>query len=111
MLVHTAWLEAARFLAAGIDTSVHLAAENILLVGPEGQFMDDEMTLELLRSEEFFGSDLFDYEDIHESGTGMLAKVHRRAEEMVAGFESPLPEETREELGGFFRREYGRTGR
>jgi len=107
MLVHTAWLEAARFLTAGIDTDTHLSVENILRTGPGGHYMEDELTIDLLRSDEFFNSELFDYGDLHEGQSSMLERAHQKAEEMVAGFECPHPGDVQEELRRFFRDECG----
>ena len=105
MLVQTAWLKAARFLTAGIDTDIHLAVENILRVGPGGHYMTDDLTLDLLRSDEFFDSELFDYGYLQEGQSSMLERAHWKAEEMVAGFECPHPGEVQEELRSFFRDE------
>ncbi|MCD4696836.1 MAG: trimethylamine methyltransferase family protein, partial [Bacteroidales bacterium] len=99
--------KAARFLEAGLDTDTHLAVENILRTGPGGHYMTDDMTMNLLRSDEFFNSDLFDYGDLHEGQPSMLGRAHQKAGEMVAGFESPHSGEVQEELRHFFRDEYG----
>ena len=105
MLVHTAWLEAARFLDRGIDTGAHLGMESIQRAGPGGHFLEDDLTLELLRSDEFFQSDLFDYGGLREERPSLLERAHRRVEEMTAGFDSPHPGEVREELRRFFEEE------
>jgi len=105
MLVHTAWLEAARFLTAGLDTGAHLAVESIQRAGPGGYYMEDGLTLELLRSDEFFSSELFDYGGLHEGQPSMLERAHRKVGEMVAGFESPHSGEVQEELRRFFQEE------
>ncbi len=107
MLVQTAWLEAARFLTAGLDTETHLAVENIICTGPEGHYMADDLTMELLRSDEFFSSDLFDYGDLHEGQSSMIERAHQKAGEMVAGFECPHSGAVQENLRRFFRDECG----
>lgn len=106
MLVQTAWLKAARFLDAGLDTDTHLAMENILRTGPGEHYMTDGMTMDLLHSDEFFNSELFDYGDLHEGQPSMLERAHQKAEEMVAGFQCPHSGEVQEELQRFFRDEF-----
>ena len=103
MVIHTAWLEAAKFLCAGIDIEAHLGLENIKRAGPGGHYMEDEMTLELLRSDEFFFNELFDYGSCREGQPSMLERAHRKVEEMTTDFRSPVPEEVQEELRRFFR--------
>ena len=105
MLVQTAWLKAARFLTAGLDTDVHLAVENIRRTGPGGHYMADDLTMELLRSEEFFNNTLFDYGDLHEGQPSMLERAHRKAGEMTTGFECPHSGAVQEALRRFFRDE------
>ena len=62
MLIHTAWLAAARFLQRGIQVDeLRLGVESIRHAGPGGSFMTDDLTLQLLRGGEFFSHDLFDY--------------------------------------------------
>ena len=102
MLVHTAWLAAARFLCDGIDLNAHLGLDSIQRVGPGGHYMDDEMTLELLRSNEFFNHELFDHGLLHEGQPTMLERAHRKLEEMTREVESPLPGEVQENLRRFF---------
>jgi len=106
MLVHTAWLEAARFLGGAIDTDTHLALENIKRVGPGGHYLEDDLTLELLRAGEFFSCDLFDYDSFHGDHPSLLERAHRRGEALVAGFESPHSHDVQEELRRFFHDEY-----
>ena len=105
MLVQTAWLNAARFLTAGINTDAHLAVENIQRTGPGEHYMADDLTLELLRSDEFFSNELFDYGELHEGQPAMFERAHEQIEELTAGFECPHPEGVQEELRRFFRNE------
>lgn len=105
MLVHRAWLQASRFVEAGIDTGDLREAGDIDRVGPGGHYLGDETTLERLRSAEFFGSELFDYDGTQEGGRSLLVRAHEQAEELVAGFSSSLDGERQEELRRFFRGE------
>ena len=108
MIIHTGWMEAARFLCAGIDTEMHLGLESIQRAGPGGHYLEDEMTLELLRADEFFSSALFDYGSGREGPPSMLERAHEKVEEMAANFESPVPEQVQEGLRRFFHDEYTR---
>jgi len=115
MLVHRAWIQAARFLQAGLmvdepsvterDTVDAGLATAIDRVGPGGHYLGDDMTLENLRTGEFFSSELFDYGEEPGRGIPLLERAHQEAEELVAGFRAPLDEDIREDLERFFRDE------
>lgn len=103
MLIHTAWLEAVKFLTRGINTDIiHLGVENIKNAGPGGNFLTDDLTLKFLRGGEFFANDLFDYSDGFEYGIPLLERAHQKVEEMVKGFKSPLPENVQEDIHRYF---------
>lgn len=100
MVLQTAWLAAARYLGQGIRLEGRLGLESIARVGPGGQFMDDPLTLELLRSDEFYRNGLMPY------GGGeadMLTRARGRADELASGEASPLPGAAQERLRRFFR--------
>jgi trimethylamine--corrinoid protein Co-methyltransferase len=102
MLIQMAWLAAARYLSRGMNLG-HLRAgvESIRATAPGGNFLTDQMTLELLRSGEFFGHELFDLSG-EEDGKPLLERAHEQAEALIAGFESPVPEEVQEALRAYF---------
>jgi trimethylamine--corrinoid protein Co-methyltransferase len=105
MVAQTAWLRAAQFLDAGIDMEGYPGLESLEQVGPGGQFLDDGLTLERLRSGEFFADPLFDYDGGHLGTEPLLERAHRRAVELAAGEDSPVPGEVREGIRRFFREE------
>jgi len=107
MVIQAEWLRAAQFLAAGIDVEAHADLERLEARGPGGHFLDDELTLELLRSEEFFVSPLFDYDGGHQGTASMLERARVRVDELLVDFRSPVPEGVREGIGQFFREECG----
>ena len=110
MLIQIAWLEIAKFLGAGIDTSdLQAGLDSISRAGPGGHFLSDEFTLKRLRSGEFFSNDLLDVSG-KEDGTPLLQRAHERAQAMVEGFTSPVPESTREALRRYFREQYRKLG-
>ena len=110
MVVQTSWLRAARFLDRGIDVGMLDAAlESIRRVGPGGHYLTDDMTLERLRSGEFFADGLFDHTGTYGPYPSMLERAHETVERMVADFESPLPGEVQEGLRRYFHDRYRRT--
>lgn len=107
MVIHVAWLEAAKFLSRGMDTdALDLAVESINRVGPGGHYLADDLTLELLRSDEFFASDLFDHSGHYGPHPSLLERAHQKVEKMVTDFESPVPGQVREDLRRYFHDEY-----
>lgn len=107
MVIQDAYLKAARFLARGIATDdFHLALENIQAVGPGGNFLTDDLSLALLRGDEFFRSEIFDYSGGREGGKAMLERAHDYAEKLVAGFKSPVPADIQEALRRYFHDQY-----
>ena len=102
MLVHMAWLQAARFLCDEVDMDRHLGIESIQRVGPGGHYLDDDMTLELLRSDEFFAHALFDYSPVTDAQPTMLERARAQIDEVTEGFESPHPGQVQEGLRRFF---------
>lgn len=109
MVIQQAWLHAARHLARGIRTDdLRLATTNLERVGPGGQFLDDELTIELMRSDEFFRNDVFDLGGGHGDDRPMLERAHERVEQLVAGDQSRVPGDIQEGLQRHFRELYRR---
>ncbi len=109
MIIHTLWHDVVAFLQRGINTdAMHLGIESIRRAGPGGNFLTDDLTLELLHTDEFFSHDLLDYSGEHGEAPSLLERAHARLEEMVADFESPVPEGIQEDLRAFFRAEYAK---
>jgi len=107
MVIQYAWLECLKFFEKGIDTELlEKGAESIKKTGPGGNFIIDDLTIELLRSNEFFHSELFDYSGGYEEGMSLVEKAYNKVEDMVAKFESPVPENIREELGQYFKTKF-----
>ncbi|MBI3987421.1 MAG: trimethylamine methyltransferase family protein [Lentisphaerae bacterium] len=106
MILQTAWLEAARYLGKGIDTHAgRLGLDSIRRAGPGGNFVDDAMTVKLLRAGEFFANDLFDVSGEFGDGPSMLERAHRKVGELTAGFQSPVPAAIQNDLRAWFDRE------
>ncbi|MSU69212.1 MAG: hypothetical protein EXS39_00235 [Opitutaceae bacterium] len=108
MVIQDAYLKAARFLGRGINTDdLHLAVANLQRAGPGGQFLNNDLTLELMRSDEFFSSDIFDSSGDRPKGRSLLERAHARVEAAVANYVSPVPGDVQEGLRAYFRRLYG----
>ena len=111
MVLQDAWLEVAHYLTRGITTDdLHMGLENIVAAGPGSNYLMDDLTLRFLRSDEFFSHELFDYAVGIEKGRPMIARAHEKVEEMVSGYESPLPGEVQEQLRRYFAGQYDKLG-
>lgn len=110
MIIQQAYLRAARHLARGIRTDdLRLAAGNLQRVGPGGHFLDDELTVQLMRTDEFFRDDVFDLGGGHGDSRSMLERAHARVEELVAGHTSRVPQDIQERLRRHFHDLYRKT--
>lgn len=111
MLIQTSWLESAGFMAKGINFDPkHLAEEAIHRAGPGKHYLDDDLTLELLRSQEFFHNNLLDYSGGYEESLSLLERAHLRVEELTSNYTSPVPEPVQEGLRRYFHDRYHRLG-
>jgi trimethylamine--corrinoid protein Co-methyltransferase len=112
MLIHTVWLASAQYLQRGIRTDdLRLGVENIARAGPGGNFLMDDLTLHFLRSDEFFSHELLDYTGGSEPhAPSLLARAHRRAEQIAASARSPHSEAVQERIRRYFADEYRKLG-
>jgi trimethylamine--corrinoid protein Co-methyltransferase len=110
MLIHSAWLAAARYLRRGIQIdALRLGVESLRRAGPGGSFMTDDLTVKLLRKGEFFVNDLFDYAGGAEAladSPALLSRAHDQAERMAANPQSPLPGQVQEQIHRYFAGRY-----
>jgi trimethylamine:corrinoid methyltransferase-like protein len=111
MLIQTGWLAAAQQLVRGVSFDLFdVAAESIQRQGPGGNYLMDDLTLELLRSDEFFSDDLFDFSGGYEEGPSLLERAHARAEALVAAYEPGVPGRVQENLDRWFEAECAAVG-
>ena len=111
MIIQTAWLHAAQFLTRGIRFDKgRLGVENIKSAPELQTYLVDDMTVDLLRSDEFFRNDLLDYSGGFAESTSLLERAHAKVEEITRDFTCPLPEKVREDLRAYFAREYATAG-
>ncbi|MEA1951930.1 MAG: trimethylamine methyltransferase family protein, partial [Planctomycetota bacterium] len=103
MIMQEAWMKAAQYMVEGIRTDdTHLGLDRLKRAGPGGNFLTDELTLRYMHGGEFFDNDIFDNAACGEAGRSMLERAHDRVEELVDGYESPVPEGVREGLQRYF---------
>ncbi len=95
------------YLARGVDLSEEkLALDSIRSVGPGGNFLEDKLTLSLLRDKtEFFDSSYFDLSGGY-NGIGIHEKAHQIAADLVSRYNQGVPGKTREAIGNFFYDKY-----
>lgn len=99
MIIHTVWLEVAKYLDRGIGfDNLQEAIESIKNAGPGGNFLTDNLTLKNLRSGEFFYNELFGETE----GKSMIERAHNKVEELISNFESPLKDNVKEKLVRYF---------
>ncbi len=98
----------AEYLARGIDVSdAKLAFPSIQRAGPGGSFFTDDLTLELLRSGEFFASPYFDLSGGYApDAPGMYEIAHRTADQLVRDHEPAVPGAVAEAINRFFAEKY-----
>lgn len=108
IIMHSALAEMAEFLARGIDASLpKLAADSIARSGPGGNFLTDDLTVELLRSGEFFRSDLVDLSGGYTSGAPAMLDIARtRVEQLVDQYRPTVPGNVQDAVRAYCRAQY-----
>ena len=107
MIIHSAWLDASKFLSSGISTNnLSKSVKSIFDVGHGGNYIIDDLTLENLRTKEFFDQEIYDSTGGYEDSRSIIDNAHTKAEELTSGFESPLPDKVRDELRKYFENIY-----
>lgn len=93
IVIQCALVDMAEYFARGVDFSDYkLAVDTIGRVGPGGNYLTDDMTLDLLRSKEFASPDLFDMTGGHDPNSpGMVEKAHDRVQEILSSYKPTVP--------------------
>lgn len=111
ILIQRAFREAVKHIAKGLPLDLlGRSIESLKETGAGGNFLTDELTLELMRSGEFSRFDGFNMACEFEIGTPMLELAHEWLEEIVSGFVSPVPGKVREALDRFFQDRFHQKG-
>jgi trimethylamine--corrinoid protein Co-methyltransferase len=102
ILIHSDLLRLIGRIRLGVEVSEKmLATDSIIQAGPGGHFLEDPLTLEMLRSGEFFTAGCFDrtgerspnrFED------SLLARAHQQVEKLLAAHAPAVPEDVAEEV-------------
>ena len=108
MIMQCGLLDMAEYVAQGVDMSDYkLAVDSIIDVGPGRDYLTDQLTLDLLRSDEFFNSPYFDLSGGYVKGApGMYEMAHQRVEELVANYSPRVPDRVQAAIKDFFKDRY-----
>jgi trimethylamine--corrinoid protein Co-methyltransferase len=108
ILMQCGLVDMAEYLSRGVDLSDQkLALDSIAAVGPGGNFLTDPLTLELLRSDEFFESRHLDLSGGYvPEAPGLYEMAHREAERLVAEYQPAVPEKIQQAIRAHFRPKY-----
>jgi len=98
----------AEFATRGIDASDHkFALDSIARVGPGGNYLTDSLTIEQLRSEEFFRSPYVDLTGGYmPQAPGMYEIAHQEVERLVGQYRPTVPKRVQEAIRSHFRKKY-----
>ncbi len=101
-------IDMAEYIAKGVDMSEHkLAFDSIQNIGPGGNFLTEDLTIELLKSDEFFDSPFFDVSGGYiQNAKGMYDIAHEKANELVSNYKCQVPEKIQVAIKDFFRNKY-----
>ncbi len=96
VLIHSDLLRLTDRLRKGIDLSDEmLDTDSIIETGAGGHFLEDPLTIDMLRSGEFFTTGCFDRlgeQSANRFEDSMLARAHGRVEELVSSHTPAVPE-------------------
>lgn len=108
ILMQCGLIDMAEYLARGVDMSDHkLALDAIHRAGPGGNYLVDDLTLELMRSDEFFHGGCFDFSGGYEPGAlSMVERAHEQAGNLVSDYRSRVPGPVQEAVKGYFYEKY-----
>lgn len=101
-------IDLAEYVSRGVEvTDEKLACDSIQRVGPGGNFMTEDMTIEMMRTSEFYDSPQFDLSGGYDSGApGIYDKAHQKADRLVADYVSKVPDKVIEAVKRHFGDKY-----
>jgi len=103
MVIQTEWQRIAQFLTKGVSMErIERSYESLAAQGPGGNFLMDDLTLEMLRSDGFFKSEIMDVSGGYEPSKSLLEKAHDRVEALTSDSVSPVPGKTQENIKRYF---------
>ena len=105
IIIQCGMVDMAEYLAQGVSLSDHeLGVESIRAIGPGGNFLMDELTLEFMRGGQFFDTPYLDLAGGCTDSAGIVATAHETAEAIISNYTPTVPETLQEELRAYFRR-------
>jgi trimethylamine--corrinoid protein Co-methyltransferase len=111
IVLHHDLIEMLERFRRGIDvTDEKLSVAAIAAVGPRGDFLEDELTLKYLRSDEHFFASSFEQCAGAADLTTMVERAQQRAEQLMATHRPAVPAERLAEVARYVERELGRAG-
>ena len=101
-------VDMAEYLAAGMDLSEKkLATDSIRQAGAGGSYLEDDLTLELLRSNEFFQTPHLDLTGGYDpAAPGVYEMAHQKAEDLVNHYTPTVPPKVQTAIRSFFFEKY-----
>ncbi len=103
IVIQSEWLNAVKYLGKGINMEyLDEGMKSLKSQKHGGNFLTDELTLDLLESDEFYKSDLPDMSGGYEISNSLLENAHNKVEELTTGFVSPVPGKIQEDLERYF---------
>lgn len=108
IVVQCGLADVAEYLACGVDVSDRkLGLDSLRRAGPGGNFLTDGLTLDLLRSGEFFHSPHLDLSGGYSPGAaGMAEKAHQSVGRILESHRPTVPEAVQDAVRRFFRGKY-----
>jgi trimethylamine--corrinoid protein Co-methyltransferase len=96
------------YIAKGVDASDYkLAYDSLERIGPGGNYLADDLTLDLMRSDEMFESQFMDLTGGYiENAPSMLDIAHQKADDLVKNYRPTIPAKVQTAIKEFFRKRY-----
>ena len=106
IIIQNSFLNAIKFAQAGLDMNdIEASLASIHEIGPDGNFLMDDMTLERIRGNELFKDEMFDY-SCQTDAPSMLERAHTRVLEIERDFVSPVSGKIQDDLTRYFEKIY-----
>jgi trimethylamine:corrinoid methyltransferase-like protein len=108
ILIGLSFLDAVKYITDELTLdNLDECIESFKKQGHGGDFLTDDLTLQNIRSNEFFQNELFDYFAEFKKEKSMLEKAHEKAISIRNNFESKVPEKTKYELSKYIKKKIG----
>ena len=108
IIMQSGLAEMAEYMAKGIDTSDYkFGMDSIKSVGPGGCFLTEDLTMDLLRGDEFFYSHFLDMTGGYaDSAPGMHEIAHQKVKDIVNNYKPTVPGKVQDAIQKFFKTKY-----